>query len=163
MGGSGDGLSGAVVRFLNHEARLLDGDRLSEWLELFAEDGIYWVPGFPHQTDTKLVPSIIHEDRPLLALRVQRLAHPRAYAALPMPRTLHVIGTVDLAGDDAAGSEFRASSNQLVVEYQEGRKRIFAGRCDHVLRRHNDSFRIVLKRFELIDCDDVHEPMTVLL
>jgi len=109
------------------------------------------------------VPSIIREDRLLLALRVQRLAHPRAYAALPRPRTLHIIGTIDVTDQDAAENECRALSNQLIVEYQDGRKRIFSGQCEHVLRRQSDGFRIALKRFDLIDCDDVHEPMTVLL
>jgi benzoate/toluate 1,2-dioxygenase beta subunit len=163
MGEVGDGLLAAATRFLHHEARLLDGNRLNDWLELFAEDGVYWIPGFPQQTDPKLVPSIIHEDRPLLALRVQRLAHPHAYAALPRPRTLHVIGTIDMVEGGETENECRALSNQLVLEYQAGRKRIFAGQCEHVLRRETEGFRIVLKRFDLIDCDDVHEPMTVIL
>jgi len=163
MGGIGDRLLAEATRFLHHEARLLDANRLSEWLDLFAEDGIYWLPAFPQQTDARLVPSIIREDRLLLALRVQRLAHPRAYAALPRPRTLHIIGTIDVTDQDAAEDECRALSNQLIVEYQDGRKRIFAGQCEHVLRRQSDGFRIALKRFDLIDCDDVHEPMTVLL
>ena len=35
--------------FLIHEARLLDDRRFREWMELFAEDGTYWVPAVPGQ------------------------------------------------------------------------------------------------------------------
>ena len=33
-----------VEQFLYHEARLLDEQRLEEWLELFTDDATYWVP-----------------------------------------------------------------------------------------------------------------------
>jgi ketosteroid isomerase-like protein len=33
-----------VEQFLFREARLLDQQRLDEWLALFAEDATYWVP-----------------------------------------------------------------------------------------------------------------------
>ena len=40
-----DGLSPAdPVAFVVHEARLIDEQRFSEWLDLFAEDGRYWMP-----------------------------------------------------------------------------------------------------------------------
>ena len=35
--------------FLIHEARLLDERRFREWMELFTEDGTYWVPAVPDQ------------------------------------------------------------------------------------------------------------------
>lgn len=31
-----------AIRFVLQEARLLDEKRWDEWLELFAEDGVYW-------------------------------------------------------------------------------------------------------------------------
>ncbi|MBV8111708.1 MAG: hypothetical protein JO012_18275, partial [Hyphomicrobiales bacterium] len=34
----------AFETFLIQEARLLDERRFREWMELFAEDGTYWVP-----------------------------------------------------------------------------------------------------------------------
>ena len=35
--------------FVLAEARLLDERRFSDWLALFAEDGVYWVPTNPRQ------------------------------------------------------------------------------------------------------------------
>ena len=35
--------------FVLREARLLDERRFADWLALFAEDGVYWVPTLPGQ------------------------------------------------------------------------------------------------------------------
>jgi 3-phenylpropionate/cinnamic acid dioxygenase small subunit len=34
----------AVERFLYQEARLLDDRNFAQWVDLFTEDGLYWVP-----------------------------------------------------------------------------------------------------------------------
>ena len=33
-----------LIRFVAHESRLLDEQRLEEWLGLFADEGWYWLP-----------------------------------------------------------------------------------------------------------------------
>ncbi len=33
-----------VSQFLNMEAKLLDDRKFSEWMDLFTDDGFYWVP-----------------------------------------------------------------------------------------------------------------------
>ena len=84
-----------VEQFLFHEARLLDLCGFEDWLNLFAEDGIYWIPSEPQQTDPIETVSIIYEDLSLMRMRVQRLVHPRAHALEPAPRTLHTVGNVE--------------------------------------------------------------------
>ena len=152
-----------IRRFVHHEARLIDERRFEEWLELFADDSRYWIPGTPGQTDAKSVPSIIYEDRALLHIRVKRLMHPRAYAALPTPRTMHVVGNLEIRDHDESTDQFRVSSNLLVVEHQAATTRTFAGHCEHILRRSDDGFIITLKRIDLIDSDAVHGIITALL
>jgi len=152
-----------IRKFIHHEARLIDERRFDEWLALFADDARYWIPSKPGQTDAKAVPSIIYEDRALLTIRVSRLTHPRAYAALPTPRTMHVVGNLEIRDHDVATDQFRVSSNLLVVEHQEATMQTFAGHCEHILRRSDDGFIIALKRIDLIDCDAVHGIITALL
>ena len=152
-----------IRKFIHHEARLIDERRFDEWLALFADDARYWIPSKPGQTDAKAVPSIIYEDRALLTIRVSRLTHPRAYAALPTPRTMHVVGNLEINDHDESTDQFRVSSNLLVVEHQEATTRTFAGHCEHILRRSDDGFIIALKRIDLIDCDAVHGIITALL
>jgi 3-phenylpropionate/cinnamic acid dioxygenase small subunit len=152
-------------RFLRHEARLLDAGRFRDWLALFAEHGVYWIPSVPGQTDANAVPSIVYEDVALLNLRLTRLEHPQVYAARPLPRTAHLIGNVELGetrgAPHDAPHEWEVGSSLFVAEYREPSKRIFTGHCTHVLRRQADGLKIVLKRYDLIDCDGVHDLISV--
>ena len=80
--------------FLYYEARLLDERRFEDWMALFAEDGIYWIPANPDQEDPLGEVSIAYEDRQLIDVRVRRLRHPENYADQPTVRTRRVIGNV---------------------------------------------------------------------
>ncbi len=150
-----------VEHFLYDEARLLDHARFEAWLALFAPDGRYWVPSVPGQTDPLGVPSIIYEDGAILAMRVRRLIEARALAMTPMPRTAHLLTNIALM--ETGAEDINTEANFLVVEYREGRQRLFAGRVIHRLRRIAGALRIVLKRVELLDCDGVHGPIAILL
>jgi 3-phenylpropionate/cinnamic acid dioxygenase small subunit len=43
-----------LIDFVLREARLIDQQRFDEWLDLFSEDGIYWMPLEWGQTDQRL-------------------------------------------------------------------------------------------------------------
>ena len=60
-----------LTDFVYAEARLLDELRFEDWLALFAEDGVYWMPLAPGQTDARLHASLMHEDKLLLQVRVE--------------------------------------------------------------------------------------------
>jgi benzoate/toluate 1,2-dioxygenase beta subunit len=148
-----------IELFLLREAKLLDAGEFEAWLALYAPHGIYWMPSRPGQTDAKGVASIIHEDYAILAIRVRRLLEARALVLTPMPRTIHLISNIEVTAN--AGNEFSAEAAIMCTEHQGDRQRIYAGRHTHQLVRHNGSFRIALKRVELIDCDGKHSPMTI--
>ena len=67
-----------IVRFVKHEARLLDEKRFEEWYELFTDDAHYWVPAVHGQTDPKLQNSLAYEDKLLLRLRIETSLVPLA-------------------------------------------------------------------------------------
>ena len=152
-------LQGAVARFIYAESQLLDRGCFAEWLALFADDGIYWLPSLRDQVDPLGVPSIIYEDVAILAMRVERLLEARALVLTPMPRTIHLVTNIIV--DTLDETDVGVDATLLVVEQQDGRKQIYAGRSSYRLRRTGDSFRIRLKRVELMDCDGVHAPITI--
>jgi benzoate/toluate 1,2-dioxygenase beta subunit len=154
-------LQAEVQRLLHHEARLLDQRRFADWLKLYTDDAIYWIPRQRQQSDPLNVPSIIYDDLPLMAMRVQRLMHPRVYSAMPTPHTLHIVGSIELCEHDQQQDKFRVISSQLVVESRNVQKRIFAACCEHVLRRESDALKIAVKRIDLLDCDTLQETMVV--
>lgn len=135
------------------EAKLLDEGRFEDWLELYADDAVYWIPLERGQQDPLNVPSIIYENRDLLGLRVGRLAHPRTYLMSPKPCTTHLVGNVMLERSEGGpASEGDVSSVVFVHECREDQRRLFSGRCRHTLRRTPDGLRIVRKRVDLVDC-----------
>jgi 3-phenylpropionate/cinnamic acid dioxygenase small subunit len=151
----------AVEELLVHEARLLDERRFRDWMELFAEDGIYWVPAAPDQESPFGQASLFYDDRDLMRTRVERLEHPRIHVQTPPSRTAHLVGNVIVEEVDAAKGEVLVGSTVIMVEYRDEAQRVFAGRQHHRLRREGASLRIVQKRVDLINCDSAFEPMAV--
>ena len=151
----------AFQEFLVHEACLLDARRFRDWMALFADDGSYWVPAVPDQKSPFDQASLFYDDRELMKTRIERLEHPRIHVQTPPSRTAHVIGNVVVEEADAAKGEYVVGSTVIMVEYRDDAQRLFAGRQHHRLRRHDDTFRIVQKRVDLINCDGAFEAMAV--
>lgn len=148
-----------IEQFLIHEARLLDERRFREWMELFSEDGTYWVPAVQDQESPFDQASLFYDDRDLMRTRVERLEHPRIHVQTPPSRTAHLVGSVLIEQADAA--EVLVGSTVIMVEYRDDAQRVFAGRQHHRLRREGAGFRIVQKRVDLINCDGAFEAIAV--
>jgi len=133
--------------FVLNEARLLDERRFAEWLALFAEDGVYWVPTLPGQGSPQEALSLFHEPKPLLAMRVARLQRTDAHVQAPPSRTVHHVSAIETTDD------LEVRSALVVAEWRAGEARWFAGRVLHRLRRSAEGLRIVLKRVDLIDSE----------
>ena len=159
------GVAGTIDRapfeqFLIHEATLLDERRFRDWMELFTDDGTYWVPAAPNQESPFDQASLFYDDRELMKTRVERLEHPRIHVQTPPSRTAHLVGNAVVAPGDQA-NEFIVGSTVIMVEYRDEQQRVFAGRQRHRLRREAGGFRIVQKRVDLINCDSAFEAMAV--
>ena len=53
------------------------------------------------------------------------------------------------------------SSSVMMGEYRLDNQRIFMGRQFHKLIKNDDTFKIILKRVDLINCDSAFEAMAV--
>ena len=78
-----------LIDFVIREARLIDMHRLDEWLELFTDDGIYWMPLEWGQTDPRLTTSLM--DNPLAAANV-RTRRTRLCGSLTVNASLASLG-----------------------------------------------------------------------
>jgi benzoate/toluate 1,2-dioxygenase beta subunit len=145
--------------FLIHEGRLLDERRFEDWMNLFAEDGLYWVPSRPDQTDPYRTASLFFDDRELMKTRIDRLGHPYIHIQTPPSRTCHMVSNVIVEEADEDAGVFLIGSSMMMSEYRLDVQRHFTGRQYHRLRREGDSFRIALKKVELINCDSAFEAM----
>lgn len=157
--------------WLYHEARLIDEHRLDEWLTLFTDDALYWLP-IDDKARPGLTVALICDDALRRRERVYRLQETRAHAQEPMSRTLHVIANVEV--EPAAGGEMVVRSNQIVYEIRAGdadyrqpglgEQRSFAARCEHRYRADGDGgWRIAMKKMVLLNRDVAIENLTFVL
>ena len=153
-----------VEQFLYHEARLLDTGQLEAWLELFTEDATYWVPLEKDQHDPVETSSIIHDDRTLLELRVKQARHPRAHARLPLARTVHQVGNIVVASQNA--SETTVNSTLQLVEFRNEKQRVWGALVEHRLRGvgggNAGSFKIAHKRVDLVNSEGELDGIAIL-
>ena len=140
-----------LVDFVVREARLLDDKRYEEWLDLWTEDGIYWVPLMPDQSDGIHHNSHLYEDKLLRTLRVERLKSPRAYSQQPPSRALHVLQTPTLESSDASAQRFVLRTPFHYSEAQGDEIQSFVGTAFHHLVRDGSVLRLRLKRVDLLN------------
>jgi benzoate/toluate 1,2-dioxygenase subunit beta len=140
-----------VERLLIKEAALINENRLDEWLDMFTEDCIYWIPCKDDQLDPNKYVSIIYDDRNRLDERVWRLKSGLAYGQEPKSKTRHLITNVDIR--EQKDDQVVVSSNFLIVELRKGVQNIHAGRFEHHLVQKGDAWKIKFKRVELINND----------
>ncbi|MCW5773600.1 MAG: aromatic-ring-hydroxylating dioxygenase subunit beta [Rhodospirillaceae bacterium] len=150
----------AVAALLHREARLLDERQFEAWCELFAADGIYWVPARAGQTDPLHEVSLFHDDRALMAARCRRLRHPRMHAETPPSRAVRAVSNIEV--EPAAEGLVEARSVLTMQEYREGRTTTYMGRVAwRLVSAPEGGLRIRLKRVDLVNAEAVHGLMTV--
>ncbi|PZU59131.1 MAG: aromatic-ring-hydroxylating dioxygenase subunit beta [Sphingobium sp.] len=152
----------AVTQYLYDEAFLLDTRRWEEWDALFTDDGMYWVPLKHGQTDPLNHASIFYEDAILRDVRRRRLDETHAWSQQPVTRTARIVGNVQIL--EQASEVLRVRSTFQMTEWRKGRyQRQLAGHCTHDLVGPAGSWRIALKRVDLINCDGVQDAYEVFL
>jgi len=150
-----------VETFLYREARLMDEHAYDEWLALWADDALYWVPCNEDDFDPERHVSIVYENKARLEDRITRLKSGAAYAQDPKSRLSRVVSNVEIEGEN--DHELMIHSTFNLTALRRGRIDIFAGRATHKLRRSGDSFKIAFKKVLLINNDQVIHNLTFLI
>ncbi len=151
-----------IEEFLYDEANLLDNPDLDSWMELFTEDGTYWMPTTIDQPDPLNHISIFYDDRVMMEVRRRNFVHPRAASKDHPVRSSHIIGNVRTQGNNEQGDLVVTSNMQVVVFYREV-QRTFAGKVEHHLVTSGDSYKIRHKKVMLINCDAPQKTLTIYL
>ena len=144
---------GAVAAFLYKEARLADEARYAEWLALWTDDGVYWVPA---DTDPAVDPdrhlSHVYDNRTRLETRIKLLQTGVRYSQEPASRMRRLISNIEV---EAAGDgELVAESNFILAELAiQARRELhwWAGHTTHRLRRVDGDLRMSRKTVVLVN------------
>jgi 3-phenylpropionate/cinnamic acid dioxygenase small subunit len=142
-----------LIDFVVAEARLLDELRFDDWLQLFSDDGYYWMPLAHGQTDPRLHASLMYEDKLLLQVRVERLRGARTFSQQPRSRCHHLLQTPSVESRDEAAGIFTTRTAFHYVETRLDEQTLYAGWATHTLVSEGDALRIRLKRVDLVNCD----------
>jgi benzoate/toluate 1,2-dioxygenase beta subunit len=150
-----------IERFLYREARLMDQHAYDQWLALWADDALYWIPSNDDDIDPERHVSIVYENKTRLEDRIHRLKSGAAYAQDPKSRLSRVIGNVELEPGD--NDEVTVYSTFNLTALRRGRMDTFAGHTIHRLRPDGESFKIAYKKVLLVNNDEVINNMTFLV
>ncbi len=142
-----------LVAFIYHEARLLDALRFEDWLDLFADDGRYWLPAEWPATDPLKQPAFLYEDKFLLDVRLRRLAGAKTYSQKPRSRCAHVLQRPTIDGMDAEANLYRTYTPFHYVEARADQREYYNGWAHHELTEVNGALKIKLKKIDLVNID----------
>src|SRR5215475_7417511 len=127
----------AAVEFLHREARLADEARYAEWLTLWTDDGVYWVPA---TTDPEADPqrhlSHVYDNRARLDTRVKLLQTGHRYSQEPPSLMRRLISNIEIEraddGELVVGSNFILAELSVQADHEMP---WWVGRTTHRLRR----------------------------
>jgi 3-phenylpropionate/cinnamic acid dioxygenase small subunit len=140
-----------IEQFLYREARLMDEGRYDEWLSLWADDGVYWVPCNHESSDPAREVSIIYDDRRRLGERIDRLNSGSVLAQEPKPRMRRVLSNIEIV---ARGEGEAAVHSNFVLGIARGAtQQLWIGRNVHRLRARGDRIEIAHKTVLLINSE----------
>ncbi|MEX0345802.1 MAG: aromatic-ring-hydroxylating dioxygenase subunit beta [Rhizobiaceae bacterium] len=145
-----------LTDFVVREARLIDERKFLDWLALFAEDGIYWMPLEWDQEEEHLTTSLLYEDMLLLRTRVQRLEGERTFSQKPKSRCQHLLQAPQIDSIDHDANLYQTFTPFHYAETRFDEQVILAGWARHSLSVIDGELKIRKKRVDIVNCDAPH-------
>lgn len=142
----------AATALLTLDGVLLDERRWDEWLSLYTEDAVFWVPAWKSEDEPTADPQtevslIYHDARDRLAERIWRLKSGLSVASAPLHRTAHMVSGVRLEGEDTVKSTWTVHRYDPRAKLQH----VFFGRAEHRLVLQDGAWRIKAKTVWLLN------------
>jgi 3-phenylpropionate/cinnamic acid dioxygenase small subunit len=100
-----------IESFLYREARLMDEHAYDEWLALWTDDALYWVPCNEDDIDPERHVSIVYENKARLEDRIARLKSGAAYAQDPKSRLSRVVSNIEIEDESDTEAIVRSTFN----------------------------------------------------
>ena len=143
-------------QFLYRQADLLDSKKWQDWIDLFAADGIYWMPPDASYKTWDGQPAIFAEDKNLMTVRMRRVLHPDAWSQKPLWGTNHVVSNV-IVDKAAKNGDLVVRSRFHMMELRRDDVRHFAGQYTHHLKKAKGGYRIKLQRVDMTNAQAAYD------
>jgi benzoate/toluate 1,2-dioxygenase subunit beta len=148
-----EGDRAAATEFIYLEARLADEARYADWLALWTDDGVYWVPATidPAANPATHI-SHIYDNRARIETRIRLLQTGLRYSQEPASRMRRLVSNIEItagqAGELVAGSNFILAELAVQATHE---LHWWVGRTTHVLRRVGSELRMCRKTVLLVN------------
>ena len=146
-----------VTQLLALEALYLDQRRWDDWLSLYTDDCLFWIPAWLEEgklgTDPESELSFVYlQGITSLRERVWRIQSGQSRASRIGHRTAHVMGSpAILPGDHEGECTALTAGSVQVFHPQRFTQHCFFGRYEYTLRQESGAWRIVRKHVTLMN------------
>ena len=154
--GNGMNVHYAVEQFLYRQADFLDRKQWQDWIDLFTDDGVYWMPPEASYTTWDGTPAIFAEDKNLMRVRMGRVLHPDAWSQRPLWETNHVVSNVSIQKTSQNG-DLEVRSRFHMMELRRDDLRHFAGAYTHHLKKDRNGYKIKLQRVDMTNAQAAYD------
>ena len=138
------------------EAAALDERRWDDWLALYDEAAVFWVPAWKSEDtptedpDTEI--SLIYiASRTQLEERVARIRSGRSAASSPMPRTAHALSNVLVEPVEGDALRVRSVATTHLFDLRRRESHLFFSCVEHLLAKDAGGLRIRRKKVVLLN------------
>ncbi len=142
----------AASEFLWTEADMLDRRAYDDWLNLWADDGLYIVPIERDVEDYADVLNYAYDNAKMRDMRVRRLKSSFSMSALTASSTVRTVSRFVVLNQSENEIQLRAA--QHLADYRRDNLRMLAADLDVTLRQTDDGIKIVRKVVTLVNCED---------
>lgn len=137
---------------LTLEALYLDRGQWDEWLALYTEDAIFWMPAWRNESEPTQDPDselslIYYRGRRNLEDRVWRARSGLSVASSPRPRVVHQVTNILVEGDNEVAASFTTHLHDKRAE----RSHVFFGRYEYRLVEAGQGWKIASKKILLLN------------
>lgn len=139
---------------LSREGIYLDRRDWKQWIDLYEEKAVYWIPAWRDEGQETADPDaevslIYHDSRTGLEDRVMRIMSRKSITSMPLPRTAHFVSNV--IGMETGDGIIDAQASWVVHVYQPrtAKQHMHFGRYEVQLKRHGQDWRIARKTTHL--------------
>jgi 3-phenylpropionate/cinnamic acid dioxygenase small subunit len=141
---------------LFREARLLDSGEWADWVAMYREDAVYWVPAWLDEYETTNDPNtqvslLYHDARRGLEERIARIESRKSITALPLPRTVHQISNLEASETGPGQITCHSVFSVHVYDARVAKEHVHHGRYQHTLMRAGGEWKIARKIITLVN------------
>lgn len=138
------------------EARLLDSGEWADWVAMYQDDAVYWVPAWLDEYETTTDPNtqvslLYHDNRRGLEERIARIESRKSITALPLPRTVHQISNLETTVTETGDIACHAVFSVHVYDVRVAKGHVHHGRYQHLLTRNGETWKIARKVITLVN------------